>query len=59
MPALMIKEEAHKLVDRLPERTTWDDLMHEIYIYHIKPDQIDVLAVIHGARDILRDDESE
>ena len=24
-------------------------------IYHIKPDQIDVLAVIHGAMDILRD----
>jgi len=23
-------------------------------IYHIKPDQIDVVAVIHGARDILR-----
>ena len=23
-------------------------------IYHIKPDQIDVLAVIHGARDVLR-----
>jgi plasmid stabilization system protein ParE len=22
-------------------------------IYHIKPDQIDVLAVIHGARDLL------
>jgi plasmid stabilization system protein ParE len=24
-------------------------------IYHIKPDQIDVLAVIHGAQQILRD----
>ena len=23
-------------------------------VYHIKPDQIDVLAVIHGAMDILR-----
>jgi toxin ParE1/3/4 len=23
-------------------------------IYHIKPDQIDVVAVLHGARDILR-----
>ena len=23
-------------------------------IYHIKPDQIDVLAVIHGSQDILR-----
>ena len=26
-------------------------------IYHIKPDQIDVLAVIHGAMEILREDE--
>ena len=25
-------------------------------IYHIKPDQIDVLAVIHGSQDILRQD---
>ena len=24
-------------------------------IYYIKPDQIDVLAVIHGARNVLRD----
>jgi toxin ParE1/3/4 len=26
-------------------------------IYHIKPDQIDVLAVIHGSQDIFRQDE--
>jgi addiction module RelE/StbE family toxin len=26
-------------------------------IYHIKPGQIDVLAVIHGSQDILRQDE--
>lgn len=25
-------------------------------IYHIKPDQIDVLAIIHGSQDILRQD---
>lgn len=23
-------------------------------IYHLKPDQVDVIAVIHGARDVLR-----
>lgn len=28
-------------------------------IYHIKPDQIDVLAVIHGAQDILRERPTE
>jgi len=26
------KEEAHKLVDRLPDNATWDDLMHDIYV---------------------------
>ena len=28
----MTKEEAHKLVDQMPENATWDDLMHEIYV---------------------------
>ena len=32
MPTVMEKEEAHRLVDRLPESATWDDLMHEIYV---------------------------
>ena len=27
-----IKEEARRLVDQLPENSTWDDLMHEIYV---------------------------
>jgi hypothetical protein len=27
-----IKEEAKRLIDRLPEDVTWDDLMHEIYV---------------------------
>ena len=27
-------------------------------IYHIKPNQIDVLAVLHGARNVLREDEA-
>ena len=26
------KDDAHKLVDQLPENATWDDLMHEIYV---------------------------
>ncbi len=26
-------------------------------IYHIKPDQVDVVAVIHGAMDVLRSSE--
>lgn len=27
-----IKEDARQLVDRLPDDSTWDDLMHEIYV---------------------------
>lgn len=32
MPTVMEKEEAHKLIDRLPPDATWDDLMREIYV---------------------------
>jgi hypothetical protein len=32
MPTVIEKEEAHKLVDRLPANATWDDLIHEIYV---------------------------
>lgn len=27
-----VKEEAHRLVDRLPDDATWEDLMYEIYV---------------------------
>ncbi len=27
-----IKEEARRLLDRLPDDLPWDDLMHEIYV---------------------------
>jgi hypothetical protein len=27
-----IKDKARELVDKLPENSTWDDLMHEIYV---------------------------
>jgi predicted transcriptional regulator len=27
-----IKEEARRLVDKLPEDATWEDLMYEIYV---------------------------
>jgi hypothetical protein len=32
MESTNIKEEARRLVDQLPENSTWDDLMHEIYV---------------------------
>lgn len=27
-----VKDEARKVVEKLPENSTWDDLMHEIYV---------------------------
>jgi len=27
-----VKEEAKKLIDRLPDEASWDDLMYEIYM---------------------------
>jgi predicted transcriptional regulator len=32
MGVLSIKEQARELVEKLPENSTWDDLMHEIYV---------------------------
>ena len=32
MPTTNIKQEAHRLIERLPETATWDDLMYEIYV---------------------------
>jgi predicted transcriptional regulator len=32
MSTVNVKEEARRLIDKLPEDMTWDDLMHEIYV---------------------------
>ena len=32
MATVMEKEEAHRLVERMPRNATWEDLMHEIYV---------------------------
>lgn len=32
MSSPIAKDEAHKLVDKLPVNATWDDLIHEIYV---------------------------
>jgi hypothetical protein len=32
MAQIMEKDEAHKLIDRMPPNATWDDLMEEIYV---------------------------
>jgi hypothetical protein len=35
MPRQMAKEQAHYLVDKMPENSTWDDLIHEIYVRQV------------------------
>ena len=42
MPTIMIKEEVYKMVDKLPNTATWDDLIHEIYVRE---------AIEHGLAD--------
>lgn len=32
MEAVNVKDEARRLIERLPDDVTWDDLMHEIYV---------------------------
>jgi predicted transcriptional regulator len=32
METKSIKEKARSLIDKLPENSTWDDLMYEIYV---------------------------
>ena len=32
MATANIKEEARKLIDKMPDDSTWDDLMHKIYV---------------------------
>jgi len=32
MSTLIIKDDAHKLIDKLPDNSTWDDLIYEIYV---------------------------
>jgi len=28
----IVKEEAKKLIDKLPDQATWDDIMYEFYV---------------------------
>ena len=32
MTNIILKEEARRLIDKLPDNFTWDDLMYEIYV---------------------------
>ncbi len=35
MSRQMAKDQAHYLVDKMPENSTWDDLIHEIYVRQV------------------------
>ncbi len=35
MEKVNIKQEARRLIDKLPENSTWDDLMYEIYVRQV------------------------
>ena len=35
MAMVMQKDEAHKLIDRMPPNATWDDLMRKIYVREV------------------------
>jgi hypothetical protein len=35
MPMIMQKDQAHKLIDRMPQNSTWDDLVREIYVREV------------------------
>lgn len=35
MSTAMTKDQAHQLVDRLPDNASWDDLIYEIYVREV------------------------
>jgi hypothetical protein len=35
MSTFIIKDDAHKLIDKLPDNSTWDDLIYEIYVRQV------------------------
>ncbi len=35
MSTILTKDDAHKIIDKLPENSTWDDLIYEIYVRQV------------------------
>ncbi len=35
MSTILTKDEAHKLIDKMPDNSTWDDLIYEIYVRQV------------------------
>jgi DNA-binding transcriptional regulator YiaG len=32
MPTTMDKDQAHKMIDKMPSNASWEDLMYQIYV---------------------------
>ena len=55
MEAANLKDEARRLIERLPDDATWDDLMHEIYVRQaieagLEDSRADKLTSVEDAR---------
>lgn len=35
MSTVITKADAHELIDKMPENSTWDDLIYEIYVRQV------------------------
>jgi len=35
MPTAMAKDQAHQLIDNMPDTASWDDLIYEIYVREV------------------------
>lgn len=35
MATQLAKDEAHKLIEKMPKHSTWDDLIYEIYVRQV------------------------
>ena len=35
MATIFAEDQAHRLIDSMPENATWDDLIHEIYVRQV------------------------
>ena len=44
----VVKEQARKLIDALPEHATWDDLMYELYVKQKLQKALDEAAAGNG-----------
>jgi hypothetical protein len=54
-PMSIVKEEAKKILDRIPEEATWDDIMYEFYVRQ----KIETSLEAEDAGDVVAHEEVE